>query len=99
VQIQFWFESIDEVFNDFAGWFIDDLQVTVTGGGPPPPPPPPPPVPPPPAPPGVQPPVPSDDDDHRTHRLCGGSAFGWAQAPALCAAGLLLAVSALRRRR
>ena len=30
IRIQFSFDSIDGQFNEFAGWFIDDLEVEIT---------------------------------------------------------------------
>ncbi|MBI2930196.1 MAG: hypothetical protein HYY16_00975 [Planctomycetes bacterium] len=33
IQVQFQFETIDEVDNDFAGWFIDDVRITATAPG------------------------------------------------------------------
>jgi len=43
IQVRFRFDTIDGIFNNFAGWFVDDFKVT--GTIPPPPPPPPPPAP------------------------------------------------------
>jgi len=65
VQVRFRFDAVDSILNSFAGWFVDDVQVT--SATPPPPPPPPPGG-------GGTPVATGGDDASREHRFCGGSA-------------------------